>query len=388
MPSQALYRKWRSRTFDEVVAQEHVTRTLSNALQSGRIAHAYLFTGPRGTGKTSTARILAKAVNCTGPDGQRPCNQCPTCLAVERRPPAGPDRDRRRLQPRHRRDPRPAREGQLPADRGALQGLRHRRSPHADQRGLQRAAQDAGGAAAARDLHPGHHRAAQDSRRRSSPAASASTSVASRPVPWSSDCVSSLEEEGIEAEDEALEFIARQSTGSLRDAVSLLDQLVSYGGATISLAQVQDVLGLVPRQVVQKLVGCLVSGDIGGGLAVLNEAVSNGADALPLSREIVEYLRGLLLTKMSGDAKLLNVAEDERVVMKAQAEAVPLARLVDWVKAFNQASLEVRLAVNPQLPLELAVVSALTEERARRSGRTGSACPPGARSAAIRCAAD
>jgi DNA polymerase-3 subunit gamma/tau len=145
--------------------------------------------------------------------------------------------------------------------------------------------------------------------------------------------------------------------------VSLLDQLVSYGAASISLERVQDVLGLVPRQMVQNLVRSLVAGNMAGGLSAIADAIGGGADAFQLSREIVEYLRGLMLLKMSGDMKLLNVPEDEQVVMKQQAERVPLGRLVEWVKLFNQASLEVRLGVQPQLPLELAVVGALTQEQ-------------------------
>jgi DNA polymerase-3 subunit gamma/tau len=80
--SQALYRKWRPQTWGDVVGQAHVVQTLRNALHSGRIAHAYLFSGPRGTGKTTTARLLAKAVNCTAAENERPCNQCAVCLAI------------------------------------------------------------------------------------------------------------------------------------------------------------------------------------------------------------------------------------------------------------------------------------------------------------------
>ncbi len=80
--SQALYRKWRPQTWGDVVGQAHIVQTLRNALRNGRVAHAYLFSGPRGTGKTTTARLLAKAVNCTGPEADRPCNQCAVCLAI------------------------------------------------------------------------------------------------------------------------------------------------------------------------------------------------------------------------------------------------------------------------------------------------------------------
>jgi DNA polymerase-3 subunit gamma/tau len=82
MATQALYRKWRSRTFEEVIGQDHVTQTLQNALKTGRVAHAYLFTGPRGTGKTTTARLLAKAVNCLGEGEVKPCDECSICRAV------------------------------------------------------------------------------------------------------------------------------------------------------------------------------------------------------------------------------------------------------------------------------------------------------------------
>ena len=128
------------------------------------MSHAYLFAGPRGTGKTSTAKILAMALNCEAGGGQghrrRPTAPAPTAQAIRRGSFHGRARDRRRLQPRHRRDPRDPRPGAVRAGRRAHEGLHRRRSPHADPGGLQRPAQDARGATAARGLRAGHHRAA------------------------------------------------------------------------------------------------------------------------------------------------------------------------------------------------------------------------------------
>lgn len=361
MPSQALYRKWRSRTFGEVVAQEHVTRTLANALQSGRIAHAYLFTGPRGTGKTSTARLLAKAVNCTGPEGVRPCNQCPTCLAVE--------------------------EGRLmdlieidaASNRGIdeIRDLREKVNFRPSEARFKvyvidevhMLTNEAFNALLKTLEEPPSHvifvLATTEPHKIPATVASRCQRFDFRRIPAAA-VVERLRHiaraEDIEVDDASLEFIARQSTGSLRDAVSLLDQLVAFGGAQISFERIQSVLGLVPRQMVQQLTDRLVAGDLGGALASISDAIEAGSDAFQFSREIVDYLRSLLLIKMSGELRLVNAPDEERKVMKAQAEALSLPRLVEWVKAFNQAGLDVRLGAHPQLPLELAVLSGLPPE--------------------------
>ena len=363
MASQALYRKWRSRTFEDIVAQEHVTRTLANALRSGRIAHAYLFTGPRGTGKTSTARLLAKAANCLGPeDGPRPCNQCTICLAVD--------------------------EGRLidlieidaASNRGIdeIRDLREKVNFRPNEARYKVYVID--------EVHmltneafnallktleepPGHVifvLATTEPHKIPATVLSRCQRFDFRRIPPPA-IVERLRyiatQEGIPVKEEALSFIARQATGSLRDAVSLLDQLVAYGEETVTVEQVQQILGLVPQQVVRELIDCIIQEDIAGGLAAISGAMENGADAFQLSRELVEYLRGMLLIKMSGDTALVNLSDSEREEMVTQSGSIDLARLIGWIKSFNQASLEMRLGDHPQLLLELAFVNALVEQR-------------------------
>ena len=362
MASQALYRKWRSRTFEEVVAQEHVTHTLANALRSGRIAHAYLFTGPRGTGKTSTARLLAKAANCLGDeDGPRPCNRCSICLAVD--------------------------EGRLidlieidaASNRGIdeIRDLREKVNFRPNEARYKVYVID--------EVHmltneafnallktleepPGHVifvLATTEPHKIPATVLSRCQRFDFRRIPPAA-IVGRLryiaEQEGIRAKEDALAFIARQSTGSLRDAVSLLDQLVAYDEETVTVEQVQQVLGLVPQQVVRKLVDCLIQGDFAGGLTTISQAIQDGADAFQLGRELVECLRGILLVKMSGDAALVNLSDSDRDDVVRQAGLVDLSRLIGWIKAFNQASLEMRLGDHPQLLLELAFVSVSVEQ--------------------------
>lgn len=361
MSSQALYRKWRSRTFEDIVAQEHVTQTLRNALRLGKIAHAYLFAGPRGTGKTSTARLLAKAVNCLGPKTEtRPCNRCAICLAVD--------------------------EGRLldlieidaASNRGIdeIRALREKVNFRpTDARfkvyvvdEVHMLTNEAFNALLKTLEEPPAHvifvLATTEPHKIPATVLSRCQRFDFRRIPLAA-IVKRLQyiaaQEGIEVEPEVLEFVARQSTGSLRDAISLLDQLVAYGSRTVSVQQVQQVLGLVPHQVVHRLAQCLIGGDIAGGLIAIGEAVDGGADVAQIGRELVEYLRGLLLTKMAETANLVNAPEETRDAMKRQVERVELPRLVAWIKTFNEAVLDMRTGTYPQLLLEMAWVTALTQ---------------------------
>ncbi len=364
MASQALYRKWRSQTFDEIIGQQHVTQTLINALKLDRVAHAYLFAGPRGTGKTSTARLLAKAVNCLNEDlSNRPCNSCPICVAVN--------------------------EGRLmdlieidAASNTGVDDIRDLR----DKVGFRPAEakikfyiidevhmlSNSAFNALLKTLEepPGHVIFVL-----------ATTEPEKIPATITSRCqrfdfkriklediVKRLDhivtQEGFTAEPTALGFIARQAGGSMRDAISLLDQMVAYGGETISLELVQTILGVVASQSVIELVDALVDQNIAAGLDIINDVVSDGVDPRQFAREIVEYLRAVMLVKLGNGAETLNLPDETLIAIKNQASQIEAVTIVQATSRFNAAQIDVKsgLLAIPQLPLELAFVDAAMSE--------------------------
>lgn len=362
MASQALYRKWRSQTFDEVVGQQHVTQTLINALKLGRVAHAYLFAGPRGTGKTSMARLLAKAVNCQAPTvEERPCNRCHICIAVN--------------------------EGRLldlieidAASNTGVDDIRDLR----DKVGFRPSevrikfyiidevhmlSNSAFNALLKTLEEPPEHVIF----------VLATTEPEKIPATITSRCqrfdfkrikldeiagrlAYIVSQEGFTAEPAALEYIARQGGGSMRDAISLLDQLTAYGGQEITLELVRSVLGAVASQVVTELVEVLVKRDVAAGLEVINRVVSDGIDPRQFAREIVEYLRAVMLVKLGDGGGLLNLPDETLAIIKAQAAQADTALIVRATGLFNTALFDLKssLLAVPQLPLELAFVEAVT----------------------------
>lgn len=364
MTAQALYRKWRPATFDEVVGQEHVTQTLRNAIASGHISHAYLFAGPRGTGKTSVARILAKAVNCLAEDpAARPDNTCAICRAIQEgrlldlieidaASNTGVD-DVRDLRDKINFAPTEARYKVYIIDEvhmlstaafNALLKTLEEPPPHAI-----------------------FVLATTEAHKIPATVLSRCQRFDFRRLPLAdilSHLTALVQREGLQVEPEALMLIARQATGSLRDAISLLDQLISAPGDTVTLAQAQAVLGTATSQAVEQLAEAWLRNDAALGLHLINTAVDRGADARQVARQVVEYLRGLLLIKLGGDSHLIDAPAEMRQVMEEQARRAQVPRLVAAIKQFNEALQELKGGWQPQLPLELAFVQSLSLDQA------------------------
>ncbi|MFC1913089.1 DNA polymerase III subunit gamma/tau [Chloroflexota bacterium] len=352
MAAQVFYRKWRPQTLAEVVGQKPITQTLLNALNSERVSHAYLFYGPRGTGKTSTGRILAKAVNCLADGKGEPCNSCTMCQAIT---------EGRALDV-------------IEIDAASNTGVDN-----------------------IRDLRERVNYAPGEARYKvyiidevhmlSTSASNALLKTLEEPPPYAifilatteihkvlptimsrcqrfdfrriaqADVVSRLthicQSEGIEIEPKALQLIAKSTTGSLRDAENLLEQLTTYYGAAIELHQAQDILGITGDSRAKDLVEHIIGNDIAAGITTVNSVHSDGLDLKQFNRELVAYLRGLLLTK-TGSAEAVDLTTDDLAELKDLAAKTSLTQILRAVKLFGQ--LEFGFDSYSTLPLELALV--------------------------------
>jgi DNA polymerase-3 subunit gamma/tau len=360
--SLSLYRKYRSQTFDELVGQEPVVKTLKNAIATGRIGHAYLFTGPRGVGKTSAARLLARAANCLSEGPDKPCNECANCIAagrdiatdlieIDAASNTGVDNIRELIE-RAQFSPSVWRTKWYIIDEVHMLSVS---AFNALLKTLEEPPPHVSFILATTEVHKVPATVASRCQR-----------FDFRRVPLKA-MVDRLDwvcrQESIEVESGALELVARQSTGSLRDALSLMDQLRVFSEGKITLAEVQDMLGASGSERVAEFVDHLLASDLASGLRLVNSVLDEGLDVRQFNRQIVEHLRQLMLIK-SGAAQasggsLLDVTEEMRRRMEAQAENVALPDLLRWTKVFAEADAELRSTAYRQLPLEMALVSAI-----------------------------
>ena len=356
--TQALYRKWRPHLWEEVIGQEHVVRTLQNAIRTDRVAHAYLFAGPRGTGKTTSARLLAKAMNCleealTG----RPCDHCEHCQLVNE----GRFMDLIEIDAASNTSVDDIRQLRDTINFAPSQG-RYKVYIIDEVHMLSTAAFNA--LLKTLEEPPPH-----------AIFILATTEVHKIPATVLSRCqrhefrrisvqeISSLlkdmcQKENIAFDDEALVLIARQSTGSMRDAISLLDQLASTG-ERITLASAQEVLGTATSQAVVVLIEAILNQEPAAGMDCIHQALDSGTDSRQFARQVVEYLRGLLLIQM-GSPDQVEATSEMRQKMSEQANRFDLPILLDCLRLFNTAASEVRGSWQPGLLLELALAGAVT----------------------------
>jgi DNA polymerase-3 subunit gamma/tau len=350
-----LYTKYRPRVFDDMIGQEPITRTIRSALMQGRLRHAYLFSGPRGTGKTTTARLLAKAINCTYPDpGLRPCDVCESCIAVN---------EARYLD-------------LIEIDAASNNGVDDVRELR-DKIGF--------------TPNEGHYKVyvIDEVHRFSGPAFDAllktleeppehaifilaTTELDKVPMTIKSRCLKfefrrvSVQEvadrleqianaEGLHIERDALELVARQGTGSVRDSISLLDQIVVDPSQVVTLDVAAAILGTASHRAVGMIIDAIGDGDAAAGLELLNHAIDEGADPRQIAGQLVEHLRCVLLAQ-TGSAALIDGSAEQRTLYTEQAGRIGRAALIRAVRLFNSAVQDMKTSWQPTLPLELAII--------------------------------
>ena len=352
----ALYRKYRPQSFADVVGQEAVVRTLSNAISGDAVRQAYLFAGPRGTGKTSMARILAKCLNCAQGPTTTPDGSCHACRAIA----AGTSLDVIEMDAASQRGIDDIREIR---DRVVLQPVEGRYKVYILDEAHQLT--DAAWNALLKLIEePPPHLVfvfctTDLSKVLPTVRSRCQTFVFQRPR--LQDLVKVLRQiadtEGIAAPDQALALVARSARGSYRDAVSTLDQLASATGNEITVQSVLELLGTVEEEALFRLCDLVIDRDTAGALTYLEELAERGHDLGRLVLDLIEHLRQIMLAQHLGDVpEAAASSEESRERLKAQANQLEEATVLRLVDLLAVAVDDMRQGGDPRLPLELALV--------------------------------
>ncbi len=351
-----LARKWRPQTFDDLVGQSHVSRTLANAIATDRVAHAFLFTGVRGVGKTTSARILAKALSCAKGPTASPCLVCPACMEIA----AGSDVDVQEIDA---------------ASYTGVDDIRRLQEtlPYRPQRDrfkiyivdeVHMLSANAWNAFLKTLEEPPPH----------VKFIFATTEVHKVPVTILSRCQrydfkligtqtiakrlrEVLAAEAIVADDAAVQIVAREAAGSMRDAMSLLDQAIAWGGSNLVGEEVARVLGVAGRGVLAELARALVVGDAEECLRVLARLADDGFDLVHVARDLLAHLRDLVVSKVCKEpGDLLDLPDDEARAARAIADTVTVDDLVRLHQGFARSFDDVARSGQPRAALEMALV--------------------------------
>jgi DNA polymerase-3 subunit gamma/tau len=354
MSYQVIARKWRPQVFSEVIGQQHICRMLQNAVSQGRVGHAYLFAGPRGVGKTTTARLLAKALNCvTGPTAE-PCNSCAQCRSIA----AGANVDVIEIDAASNRgidEIRALRENVKFAPAGGRYKIYIIDEVHMLTR-------EAFNALLKTLEEPPEHAmfvlATTDPDKLPPTITSRCQRLTFRRIP-TGEIAALLErialEEGYELDHEAAILAARSASGAIRDAESTLEQLFAYGEKRITLQEARAVLGKVGVDTLVELTGAVLEGDAAAVVRRVTETVDSGIDPRVLAEELLDLWRDWFIHSLGGEADGLAERLAERAPT-ASERAVPPETWLSLLAPLRRTLVELKLSRQPRLILELALV--------------------------------
>ena len=360
--AEALYRKYRPQTFEDVVGQTHIERTLKNAIESDKVSHAYLFCGPRGTGKTTTARLLAKALLCEHGPTPAPDGTCEQCLAVA----DGTHPDVSELDAASRTGVENVREEIIGRVQYAPTHGRYKIYIIDEVHMLSTAAFNA--LLKTLEEPPSHvvfilcttdpqrvpetiHSRCQrfDFHRLSN------EEIVSR---LGAVCVA----EGVEFEGDALDLVAHRAQGGMRDALTALEQLIAFGGGKVTVEVAQSVLGSIDADDMSTVVSSIAARDAAACFTWVSEYVETGADLARFARDLASYVRDLYVLELTDGAVALDAPQAERAGMAKQAKEFGADRLAYVLRVLGDLNTELRSAVNPRLSFEIALTRMVRPE--------------------------
>ncbi|MGN0179934.1 MAG: DNA polymerase III subunit gamma/tau [Monoglobaceae bacterium] len=357
---QALYRKWRPMRFDDVVGQRQVSDTLKTAIKNDRIAHAYLFCGTRGTGKTSTAKIFSRAVNCESPIDGEPCNECPTCKGILN----GSIPDVYEMDAASNRgvdNIRDIRDEVIYTPVGCGKKIYIIDEVHM-------LTEEAFNALLKTIEEPPPHAifilATTEPQRIPQTVLSRCQRFDFRRITVD-DIASRLTKisaaEGIDITPDAVELVAELGDGSMRDAISLLDRCSAFGGEQLTCAKVSDIVGIVSSDKLFEIADCIADGNSGGALTAASEILRTGKEPQNLLESMSEHFRALLLCKASDNpAALLEKTETAAAKYADQAQRFSTERILFSIKALGESLSQAKWLSNPKIAVETAVVKLST----------------------------